>query len=58
MRIPNESLRQEIIKVFHNLCKDLETINPNDYEEISSTTEVNTQTEKKIRTAYLRKKDV
>ena len=57
MKIQNESLRQEIIKVFHDFCKDLETINPNDYEEVSSVNDVN-PSGKKIRTVYLKKKNV
>ena len=57
MKIQNESLRQEIIKVFHDFCKDLETINPNDYEEVSSVNDVNPE-DKKIRTVYLKKKNV
>ena len=54
----NSSFKQEFIKMFQSFCVGLETINPNNYEEVSSKTEVDSRTGKKIRTAYLRNIDV
>ena len=50
-------IQQEIIKTFQSFCAGLETFNPNDYEEVWSISEVDSQTGKKIRTAVLRKRE-
>ena len=47
-------IRQEIIKVFQELCNGLETINVNDYKEISSSNEIDPQTGKAVKISYLR----
>lgn len=49
-------IKQQIIKIFRSFCVELETIKPNDYEEVWSISEVDSRTGKKIRTAVLREK--
>jgi len=48
--------RQEFIKIFQAFCGELETIKPNDYEVVSSSSAIDPSTGKAVKTSYLRRK--
>ena len=53
----SSQFRQEFINMFRSWCADLETINPNDYEVVSSETTTDPTTDKSVKTSHLRRKN-